>query len=491
MDNKKKKATNRDGTLASLIWKFGERITAQLVSTVVSIILARILYPEDYGIVSVVTILITLCNAFVTGGLGNALIQKPKADELDFSSVFHASMMLSALMYLIVFACASPIAKLYGDKRLIWIIRVMAFRIPIAAINSVQHAYLSRKMQFKKFFIATLFGTVLSAFVGITLALNGFGAWALVGQYLTNVCAGTIVLFFVGGWRPHLMFSWNRLKNMLPYGLKIMSASLLDTGFSELRSLIISIKYSVTDLAMYDNGRKYPNLMVTNINTSIGSVMFPVMSKAQRQNIKYIMKNSVKVSTFALAPLLLGFAAVANRFVTVVLTDKWLECVPYIWITCIMCLFYPVHTINIQALNAIGESGRTLKLEIIKKVVNIIVLLVSMFYGVIAIAIGAMIVSLVSTYINAFYSKRIFGYSFIEQMHDIVPSLTLATAMMGVVMFLDNIIKLNGWLTLSLDIIFGGIFYIVLSYVFKFPELNILFKKAKQYLKTLQMRIGK
>lgn len=478
------KSNSSTSTTANLFWKFAERISAQLVSTVVSIVLARILCPDDYGVVSIVTILITLCNAFVVGGLGNTLIQRKDADELDFSSVFYASMALSAIIYVCVYAGAVPISKIYGNRQLIWIIRVMAIRIPIAAINSIQQAYISRQMKFKKFFIATLFGTIVSAVVGIGLALKGAGPWALVGQYLTNVTIDTIVLFFVGGWTPKWMFSLSRLKSMLPFGMRMMLTTLLDSIFTEIRGFVISLKYSPTDLAVYDNGGKYPNLLVNNINTSIGSVMFPVMAKEQHDPtlIKATMKKSIRTSSFLLAPMLMGFFAVANRFISVLLTDKWLPSAPYLRITCIMCLFYPIHTINSQALNAIGESGKTLKLEVIKKILNITILLVSMNYGVMGIALGSMIVSLISTYINAVYSKQYFDYSFIEQMKDISMSIGLSVFMTVVIILLDHSLKMSGIISLAIEIALGGILYFVGAVIFRMPELKILLQYAKKII---------
>lgn len=313
------------------------------------------------------------------------------------------------------------------------------------------------------------------------MALNNMGPWALVAQYLTNVVIDTIVLFIVGGWYPKWMFSFKRLQLLFGFGVKILGAALLDTAFNELRSIIISARYSTTDLALYDNGRKYPNLIVTNINTSISSVIFPVMSRQQddKNSIKNMMKKSVKMSTFTIAPLLFGLMAVAERFVEVILTEKWNGCIPYIYITCIMCVFYPIHTINIQALNAVGESAKTLKLEVVKKVLNILILLISMSYGVIGIAVGGMLVSLISTYINAIYSKKMFNYSFVQQIRDILPVIVLSLGMTIIVKIFDRLLVLNSFLMLCLDIIVGGTVYVAGAYIMKLESLEILRSKIK------------
>ncbi len=476
-----KSFNSSNGTIGSIFWKFGERITAQLVTTIVTIILARILTPEDYGIVGLVTIIIAVCNAFVTGGFGNALIQKKDSDHLDFSSIFYISIAFSLVLYVLVYFLANPIAFIYNKNQLVPVIRVMAIRLPIAAINSIQHAYIAKHLQFKKFFFSTLIGTIISAFVGIALAVQGFGVWALVVQYLTNVTIDTIVLFFVGGWCPKIEFSMKRVKSLLPFGVKMMGSVVLDTVFQEIRSLIISLKYSTVDLALYDNGKKYPNLIVVNINSSIQSVLFPVMSKQQdsRENIKSIMKKSIRMSTFCIAPLMIGLFACGYRFVDVLLTNKWIDSVPYLRMMCIMCMFYPIHTVNIQALNAIGESGLTLRLEIVKKIINISVLIVTMFFGVFWIAIGAMAVSLLSTYINAAYGKRMFKYSFLEQIKDIVPFLLLSIIMAIVVLVFDYFVSLNGIFMLVMEVLIGGAIYILGAWILRFKELSIVLEKIK------------
>lgn len=471
--------------LSSFVWKFGERISAQLVSTIVSIVLARILMPEDYGIVAIVTVIISLCNAFVVGGFGNALIQKTDASATDFSSMFYVSMLASVLLYFALFWVAKPIAEYYQQDILCPIIRVMGLRIPIAGMNSIQHAYIARNMQFKKFFFSTLIGTVISAFVGIWMAVEGYGPWALVGQYLTNVTIDTIVLFFTSGWRPQRMFDAVAVKNMMPFSLKLMGATLLDSFFNEIRSVIIFTKYSSADLSMYENGKKYPNLIITNVNTAIGSVLFPAMSNMQSDisQLRALMKRSTRFSTFLLAPMLCGLFAVAPRFVSALLTDKWLPSVPYIQITCCMCLFYPIHTVNIQAMNAIGESGKTLKLEIVKKVINILVLLISMNFGVLGIALGSLAISLLSTWINAFYSKRFFDYSFSRQIGDIMSFLLMAVCMAAVVVICDSYFQFNNWLALGVDILIGAMVYLLCCKIFRIRELTDLWGFAARIIK--------
>ena len=349
-----------------MIWKFAERIGSQLVQTVVSIILARILMPEDYGIISLVTIFITICNVFISSGFGNALIQKKDADEVDFSSVFYASLAISVVLYIILFFGSPLIASFYENEQITLILRVMGLRLPIAAVYSVQQAYTSRKMQYRKFFIATLIGTIVSGAVGICMAYGGMGVWALVAQNMVNVGVNMIVLFFVVEWKPKLLFSFQKLKGLLSYGWKLLVSGLLETGYNELRSLIIGKKYSTTDLAFYDQGKKYPSLIADNINSSMNSVLLSAMSKRQddREKVKSATRRSIRLSAYLLMPCMIGLACVAEQFVRVLLTDKWLPAVPFIQIMCIVYMFYPIHTANLTAIQAVGRSDLFLILEI-------------------------------------------------------------------------------------------------------------------------------
>lgn len=357
-------------TLTNLSWKFAERIASQLVSFVVSIVLARILEPSDYGSIAMVMIFVTLSNVFVEGGFSSALIQKKDADKLDFSTVFYFSIVFSIFLYVILFFVAPYISRFYGDgyEILTPVLRVIGLQIIVYGANSVQQAYVSKKMMFKKFFWATLIGTIVSACIGLAMAYWGFGIWSLVGQQMAMVITNTIVLYLVTRKLPGLMFSFQRLKGLFSYGAKILGASLLVSFFLDLRSLIIGKLYSAKDLAFFDRGRQFPNLIVTNINSSVGSVLFPQMSQEQDDKIrvKQLCRNSIRFSSFVMMPLMMGMAVCAEPLIRVLLTDKWIESVPFLRLFCIIYMFYPIHTANMQAIKAIGKSGTFLMLEIIK-----------------------------------------------------------------------------------------------------------------------------
>ena len=467
-------------TLTNLSWKFAERIASQLVSFVVSIVLARILEPSDYGSIAMVMIFVTLSSVFVEGGFSSALIQKKDADKLDFSTVFYFSIVFSIFLYVILFFVAPYISRFYGDgyEILTPVLRVIGLQIIVYGANSVQQAYVSKKMMFKKFFWATLIGTIVSACIGLAMAYWGFGIWSLVGQQMAMVITNTIVLYLVTRKLPGLMFSFQRLKGLFSYGAKILGASLLVSFFLDLRSLIIGKLYSAKDLAFFDRGRQFPNLIVTNINSSVGAVLFPKMSQEQddKTRVKQLCRNSIRFSSFVMMPLMMGMAVCAEPLIRVLLTDKWIESVPFLRLFCIIYMFYPIHTANMQAIKAIGKSETFLVLEIIKKLLELISLLLVMKISVMAIAINMAVLTTLFTFINAYPNIKYLDYSFKEQMNDMLPSLLLSTIMAIFVYGIGLILPISDLGVLIVQVLFGIAFYSILSYLTNNPEFKYLYE---------------
>lgn len=463
----------QDGLLSNFSWKFAERMSAQLITLVVSIILARKLGPTEYGIIAIVNIFIAIANVFVSDGLGSALIQRKEIDALDYSSVLIINVAFSILLYLALFIAAPYLSAFYGEgyEILTPVLRVLGLRLIPASISSVQHAYISRNMLFRKFFISTLLGTIVSGIAGIAMAYTGFGVWALVAQYLINATVGMLVLCFTLEKFVICRFSLLRVKKLIAYGTQLLSVRLLIVGFEEMRSLIIGKLYSASDLAYYSKGMQFPNLLVTNINVSISAVLFPKLSSQQsdKKAVKETTRKSIAYSSFFLCPALLGLAAVAESFVTVVLTEKWLLAVPMMKMFCVYYLFQPIHSANMQAIKAIGRGDIYLKLEVVKKAIEIVVLLMVMRISVDAIAISMPVLATLFVFINAYPNKKLLDYSLAEQMKDILPSVLLSLVMCLII----SPIKLLGMpdmLTMILQIIAGALSYAVLSYLTKHPS---------------------
>ena len=467
--------TSKKSVITNFIWRFAERSGAQLVTFIVSIVLARLLMPEDYGTIALVTVFTTIMQVFVDSGLGTALIQKKDADDLDFSSVFYFNFVICIILYLIMFFAAPLIASFYSMPELTPIVRVISLTIVISGVKGVQQSYVSRNMLFKRFFYATLGGTIFSAFLGIAMAYAGFGVWAIVAQQLSNTAIDTLILWITVKWRPKLMFSWKRLKGLLGFGWKLLCSALLDTVYENLRSLLIGKVYSSADLAYYNEGKKFPNLIVTNINTSIDSVLLPAMSKEQddKDRVKNMTRRSIMVSCYIMAPLMIGLACCASNIVILVLTEKWLPCVFFLQIFCITYMFYPIHTANLNAIKAMGRSDLFLKLEIQKKTVGMVLLLSTMFISVKAMAYSLLISALTSMIINSWPNRKLMNYSFLEQIKDILPSILLATGM-GLIVYFIGMINLSILPLLLIQVICGGVIYIVGSAAFKLEPYTYL-----------------
>lgn len=479
-DNLSSKGT----VISNLIWRFAERCGAQGVAFVVSLVLARLLAPEDYGTIALVTVFTTIMQVFVDSGLGNALIQKKDADDVDFSSVFYFNVIVCSILYLGMYLAAPTLAAFYDDPDLVPVIRVLSLTLVISGVKNVQQAYVSRTMQFKRFFFATLGGTIGAAFLGIFLAYMGYGVWALVAQQLFNTTVDTLILWVTVKWRPKWVFSFSRLKELLSFGWKLLVSALLDTTYNQLRQLIIGKLYTTSDLAYYNKANQFPNLIVTNINTAIDSVVFPAMSMQQDdpQRVKAMTRRAIKTSVYIMAPMMLGMAAVAEPMIRLLITEKWLPCVPYLRIFCITFIFYPIHTTNLNAIKAMGRSDLFLKLEIAKKIIGLAVLLSTMWISVEAMAYSLLLVSLLSQIINTWPNRKLMNYSYLAQLRDIMPSIALSAAMALAVSCL-TMLGLNDLLTLVLQILLGVVIYLAGSLIFRLEEFMYLWDTIRNKLK--------
>ncbi|MGK4109394.1 lipopolysaccharide biosynthesis protein [Enterococcus cecorum] len=477
---------SKSSTISNFLWRFAERCGAQIVTFIVSIVLARILTPEDYGKIALITVFTTILQVFVDSGLGVALIQKKDADDLDFSSVFYFNFVICLVLYAAMFIASPFIANFYNDSSLTPIIRVISLTIVISGVKGIQQSYVSRNMLFKRFFYATLGGTIFSAILGIALAYTGFGVWAIVAQQLSNTTIDTLILWLTVKWRPKKMFSWERLKGLLSFGWKMLASSLLDTVYGNIRSLIIGKLYSSSDLAYYNQGNQFPNVVVTNINTSIDSVLLPTMASVQddSQRVKTMTRRAIKTSTYIMAPLMMGLAFCAEPIVRLVLTDKWISCVPFLRIFCITYMFYPIHTANLNAIKAMGRSDLFLKLEIAKKIVGMILLLSTMWFGVMAMAYSLLVSSVLSQIINSWPNRKLLNYGYLEQLKDIIPSIALAV-LMGFCVNLVSLLDLSNIVTLLIQIPLGAVIYIITSELLHLESFNYLMDLIRPMIRKI------
>lgn len=476
----------KNKTFSGVIWKFLERICAQGVSLVVSIILARILIPEDYSVVSIVTIFFAFCNILISGGLNTALIQKKDADLEDYSTVLHTTMFVAFILYIIMFITAPLIANIYDKEILVPIIRVMSLTFFINAFKSILSAYTSNNLQFKKFFMATIVGTIISAIIGIYMAAAGYGAWALVVQQMSNSLIDTIMLYFSTKFKILFKISFSKLKTLFKYGWKIFVSSIITVLYDQINPLIVGIKYSTNDLAYYNKGQNYPGLINSTISDTLKAVIFPVMSKVQDDNnmVLNVTRKYIKVSSYIIFPMMIGFFAVSSSFVSVVLTDKWLPIVPYIKIFCFTYMFNIIQVGNLQAIKAIGRSDVTLILEIIKKSLYFIVILLFVIFSnnPLTLAFSSIICTILATLINTYPNRKLLNYKYKYQIKDLLPNLILAI-IMGIIISSMNSINIPTGILLIVQIIVGIITYLILSIITKNDNLSYLIDYAKTYFK--------
>ena len=473
-------------TFSGMIWKFMERICAQVVSLIVSIILARILLPEDYSVVSIVTIFFAFCNILISGGLNTSLIQKKDADIEDYSSVLHISMLIALLLYLIMFFAAPTIANLYDKQLLIPVIRVMSLTFFINAFKSILSAYTSSKLQFKKFFLSTIGGTVISAFIGIYMAIKGYGAWALVAQQMSNSLIDTFILYITTKFKFVFKISIDKVKSLFSYGWKIFVASIISVIYDQINPLIVGIKYSATDLAYYNKGQNYPGLINSTISDTLQSVLFPIMSKVQdsKEMILNVTRKFIKISSYVIFPMMVGFFAVSDIFVKVVLTDKWLPIVPYIQIFCFSYMFNIIQVGNLQAIKAIGRSDITLILEIIKKSVYFIIILIFVLLSKkpIILAFSSIACTMFATLVNTYPNRKLLGYKYRYQLSDLLPNFIISI-IMGIIVYFIKYINLSIYITLILQLIVGFITYLLLSIITKNKNFYYLLDYIKSYFR--------
>lgn len=472
----------RNKAFSNILWRLAERTGAQAVAFFVEIVLARLLAPEAFGMVALVIVFIAVLQVFVDSGLGNALIQKKNADDLDFSSVFYFNMTVCLILYGLMYIAAPFIAGFYNMPDLTPVVRVLSFMLVISGVRNIQQAYVSRHLMFRRFFYATLCGTVGAATIGIGMAYKGFGVWAVVAQQLFNAALGTLILWLTVKWRPKLMFSMERLKGLFSYGWKLLVSSLINTLYVEIRQLIIGKVYLPEELAFYNRASHFPKFVTANINSSIDSVLLPAMSAEQddKTRVRSMTRRAIKTSVYILMPCMVGLAVCAEPLVRLILTEKWLPCVPFLRVLCFVYAFLPVHTANLNAIKAIGRSDLFLKLEILKKIVGLTAMFSTIFISLEAMVYSYLITTVISMCINAYPNKKLLNYSIKDQLLDMLPTIAVALAIAvpcGAVLLLG----LNDVLTLIIQILTGIVFYIGLSKLFKLEIMNYLLDMLKSF----------
>ena len=454
----------KQNSIASGIsWKLIERFSVQVIRFVLQIVLARILDPEHYGSLTLMVVFITLANVFIQKGFSAALIQDKHVTEEDYSTVFWVSLGIAGIAYGVIWAAAPAISQFYRQPELTEPLRVLALMLLPGALNSLQQSKASREMNFRKMFLSNVGGVLAAGSVSIAMACMGFGLWALVVQSVVSTTVSCLLLHMASGWKIRRVCNWKRVGKLLSYGWKLLVSELLDTLYQDLYNLVLGLHFDNGILGFCNRGKQFPQFVTTASTSTVQSVMLPAMSRQQddRKQLKALMRGSVSLSAYIVFPIMAGLAGVAEPLVELVLTEKWLPCVPYLQIWCMAMVFIPVQVGCLQGINAVGRSDVFLKLAVIKTTFSLAALLgaVILWDSPLAIAQVTLITTLISCVVNAFFCRRIMGYGLREQLADIAPSGVL-TALMLLVVLPAGMLQLSAIKLLALQVAVGVTVYL-------------------------------
>ena len=465
----------KDKTVKGVIWSAVDRFSAQGIQFVFSILIARLLVPEDYGVIAMLNIFLAVSQTFIDSGFGTALIRKIDRTETDFSTVFYFNIAVAVFFYLGLFFAAPAIANFYNTPLLVPVTRVTAINLVISSLSGIHNAKLSIAIDFKSRAKISIVSAVLTGSVGLWMAYSGYGVWALVVQTVFAGIIRTIMLWIIVKWYPKLVFSWKSFKEMFSFGSKLLASGLLDTIYNNIYPLVIGKVFSPTTLGVYSKANSLAQFPSSNITSVLQSVTFPVLSTIQNEEdrLTAAYKRFLRIAAFVVFPLMMGLSAVADPFIRLALTDKWEGAIYLLQIICFWMMWYPIHAINLNILQVKGRSDYFLKLEIIKKVQGVIVLCITVPMGIVAMCYGSLISSIICLIWNTYYTKKLFGYGFFAQMKDLFPVIIHSLAMWLLVSVIVHFVP-NLWLKLIVGVLSGMAYYIVGAYLMKFPEMDEL-----------------
>lgn len=471
--------------VSNVSWTFAERLLTEIIAFIISIIMARLVMPEDYGVVALVSVFISILSIFVNNGLGASIVQKKDITVEQIATLFYVNFLFGLILYALLYFCAPLIANFYNNSELILIVRVLGIKLPISSIYSIQQAYVQRRMEFKKFFFSSLAGTIMCGIVGIFMAYKGYGVWALVVSGMVDLVMDSLILFCSTRWLPRFVLDIQGSQPLLKFGLGILGAELVSRGYEQVRLLVIGKAYTGTDLAYNSKGQKFPQVIIEVTNSTIMRVMFPTLSKMQddKELMKSTSSNAIQVSIFLLAPAMVGLAAVAERFVPFLFTDKWNACIPFLQLYCFTYLFQPIHTMDLKIIQACGRSDISFKIEVIKKLSGLAFLALSviLFDNVIYVAASFTAMSMVALVVNSIPCKKLINYGLINQLKDILPSLLVSLAM-GVVVYFVGKIQLSNLIVLIIQVVVGVLVYLLLSFIFRIKSLSFFTNYIKEFM---------
>lgn len=473
-------ASLKEKTVKGFVWSSIDRFSGQAIQFVFSILIARLLTPEDYGVIAMLGVFLAVSQTFIDSGFGTALIRKIDRTEVDFSTVFYFNIIVAIVLYLILFFLAPVIAGFYHTPLLEPVTKVISLSLIISSLSGIHNSKLSIAIDFKTKAKASILSALITGLVGLWMAYAGYGVWALVVQNLCLRVIWTFMMWIFVKWRPQLVFSWESFKELFSFGSKLLASGLLDTIYNNLYTIVIGKVFSPTVLGVYSKANSLAQFPSFNITSVVQTVSFPVLSTIQNEEERLadVYKRLLKLSAFIVFPLMVGLSAVADPFIRIILTDKWVETIPILQIICFSMMWYPINSINLNVLQVKGRSDYFLKLEVIKKVQGVLFLCLTVPMGIIPMCFGNIINTLLNLIWNTYYTKKLINYGFLEQMKDLLPILIHSLVMGGIVVLIVNYM-MTIWLKLIVGVLCGMIYYILGAYIMKFPEMNELLSILK------------
>jgi len=460
-------------TVKGLAWNSIQNFTNHGVEFLLMLFMARLLGPKEYGLIGLTAIFLAISSTFVNSGFSSALIRKKDCTNDDYSTVFIFNLFISVLCYFILFLIAPYVGDFYNEPVLCPVLRVLSLQLIIYAFCAVQNTILTKKIDFKKKTKITVSKNIISGLIGLLCAFLGYGVWALVIQTLTASILSSIMLWSTTEWYPNLHFSKNSFKELFDYGSKMLVSNLINTIYGQIYPIVIGKFFSAATLGNFSRARHWANLGSKNLTGILSNVTFPVLAKVQDDDkrLENIYRRMIRTSSFIIFPIMIGLSAVAKPLTLVAIGEKWEFSAYLLQIICFSMMWYPVHALNLNLLQVKGRSDLFLKLEIIKKIMGICILCFSVPLGIVAMCYFSILSSLISLFINTYYTGKLINVGFLKQMRDIAPTLILALIMWGVVLFAIRFIP-NIYLQLIVGILIGAAIYLAGSYLLKFPELK-------------------
>lgn len=478
-------ANLKETTVKGLIWSTVERIGAQGIQFIFGIIITRILFPADYGLVGMILIFVAIGQTIVDSGFGSALIWKNNSSEIDLSTVFYFNITVSLILYVISFFLAPVVAVFYDEPRLINLIRVICLNFLIISFSLIQQVDLQKKVDFKLLAVINIFGSIVAGIIALIMAFRGFGAWAIVIQMLVKSFVTSLLLWIFNNWRPVFVFSLSALKQLFSYGSNLLAAGLINTVFRNLYFNIIGKLFPVTSLGYYTRAVQLHDFPVTTIGQIFNRVVFPVFSKIEYddERLKNAIRKTLRTMVFVTFPVLIGLIAVADELIEVVLTEKWLPASGYFKLLCLAGLFYPFQVLNNEVLKTKGKSNLVLRLEIIAKIVLIINIVITWRWGIAIIIVGQMVSMFLACVIGFLYVSKLIGYTLYEHLRDIFPYLAVSACMYIALSVISSSLN-HPFISLIVMSFSGFVFYFVAIWLLKLEEI----KEIQTILKMLRIK---